>query len=244
MKIISFMVEKGGTGKTTGAREVAGILQRDKKVLLIDLDFQRNLSTSLNFESSRNIYDAIMKRDFKGNIVKITDNLDLIPGDLRMRNLDDDLKVSITSDFVIKEQLSVINHYDYVIIDCRPDMKKPETNAINASDIVLTPIEPHSFSLDGFDILESFIGTHKSTLKPNLIHKGYLSRVPNDKKFLEGIGELLIDYREDMLVSFIRENIKLKEAEMCGQFIFEYSPRSNGTTDFENLTREILRYGK
>ena len=47
-----------------------------------------------------------------------------------------------------------------------------------------------------------------------------------------------------MLVSFIRENIKLKEAEMCGEFIYEYSPRSNGTTDFENLTREILRYGK
>lgn len=244
MKVISFMVEKGGTGKTTGAREVAGILQRDKKVLLIDLDFQRNLSTSLNFESSRNIYDAIMKRDFKGNIVKITDNLDLIPGDIRMRNLDDVLKVSVTSDFVIKEQLIGLNNYDYAIIDCRPDMKKPETNAINASDVVLTPIEPHSFSLDGFDILEAFIGSHKSTLKPNLVHKGYLSRVPNDKKFLEGIGELLIDYRDDMLVSFIRENIKLKEAEMCGQFIFEYSPRSNGATDFENLTREILRYGK
>lgn len=240
---IVFMTEKGGTGKTTGSREVAGILSRDKKVLLIDLDFQRNLSNSLEFDGIGNIYDAMMNNDFKSNISKVTNNLDLIAGDLRMRHIDDDLKISLSSDFIIKEQLSKLN-YDYVVIDCRPDMKKAEKNALISADLVLTPIEPHSFSLDGYDILESFIGTLKSTLKTNLVHKGYLSRVPNDKKFLEGIGELMAEYKDEMLINFIRENIKLKEASMCQQFIIDYSPRSNGTTDFENLTREVLRYGK
>lgn len=243
MRTFVFMTEKGGTGKTTGSREVAGILARDKKVLLIDLDFQRNLSNSLDYQQKGNIYEGFIDNDFKNNISTVNDNLDLIVGDLRMRHLADDLKLSVSSDFIIKEQLSRLD-YDYVIIDCRPDMGKAEKNALISADLVLTPIEPHTFSLDGYDILESFIGTLKSTLKTNLTHKGYLSRVPNDKKFLEGIGELMADYRNELLVSFIRENIKLKEASMCHQFIVDYSSRSNGATDFENLTREIIRYGK
>lgn len=242
-KIIVVMTEKGGTGKTTTAREIAGVLSKDYSILLIDLDFQKNLTKSFDFSDSRNIYDAIMNKDFENNIVKINDNLDIIPGDLRMRNLDDDLKISLNSDLIVKEQLNGLE-YDYIIIDCRPDMRKVERNALIAADIILTPVEPHSFSLEGFDLLEGFIESSKMLLNPTVKHIGHLSRVPNDKSFMEGIGELIEDYKSVLLNTTIRENVKLKEASMCGEFIVDYSPRSNGAVDFKNLVKELKKkYG-
>ncbi|MCF0171804.1 MAG: ParA family protein [Fusobacterium varium] len=243
-KTIVVMTEKGGTGKTTGAREIAGVLSKEYKVLLIDIDFQRNLTKSFEFDSSKNIYDAIINKDFKNNIVEINDSLDLIPGDLRTRNIDDDLKISIESEIIIKEQIQKLDGYDYIIIDCRPDLKKIEKNALIAADIILTPVEPHSFSLEGFDLLEGFIQSIKSLLKSSVQHVGYLSRVPNDKSFMEAMGEVTEDYKKVLLETVIRENVKLKEASMCSEFVIDYSPRSNGAVDFKNLVKELNeKYG-
>lgn len=247
MKIISFMTEKGGTGKSIGAREISGILSMEGyKILLLDLDFQMNISSSLIFDNPQglNIYDAMINKDLQGNIVKVTENLDIIPGSLKMRHLDDDLETSVTADYILKDGLSRIDGYDYAILDCRPDMKKPETNALIAADFVLIPIEPHTFSLEGFDILDGYVRDKQYQIKPTLKYKGYLNRVPNDKSFLEGIQELLEDYKDDMFKTAVRENVKIKEASICKEFIVDYSPRSNGAVDFKNLAKEVKEWLK
>lgn len=243
MKIISFITEKGGVGKTTGAREVGGVLSKlyNKKVLMIDCDFQENLSNSFIFENEndKNIYRAFIEKNIEKNIVKIEKNIDLIPGCLEIKDLDTILEVKIDNDFFFKKELPKLD-YDVVIIDCRPDMKLIERNALKASDYVITPMEPHHFSMKGFDLVERFIRGVKNDLNTPFIHLGYLSRVPVDKAFNERLEEIKGQYDDVLFKTNIRENTKLKECSMDGYFIVDYSPTSNGAKDFKKLSEELM----
>ena len=244
MKIITFITEKGGTGKTTGAREVGGVLAKDygKKVLFIDCDYQRNLSTSFGVEDTKNIFNAFLNKDFKKNIVKVNENIDIIPGSIDMKDLDVTARVTFDKDDILKKELNKLE-YDYIIIDCRPDMKLIEKHALRMSNFVLTPIEPHYFSLDGFDLVERFIAGIKEDLSTPFTHLSYLSRVPGDKGFMKELEPILEQYSDSLLKTCVKENVKLKEASMVKVPIVEYSPTSNGAKDFRALVKELIKYG-
>lgn len=245
MKIITFITEKGGTGKTTGAREVGGVLAKDynKKVLFIDCDYQRNLSTSFGVEDNgQNIFNAFLNKNFRDNIVNIDKNMDIIPGSIDMKDLDVTVRVSFDKDDILKNELNKLE-YDYIIIDCRPDMKLIEKNALRVSNFVLTPIEPHYFSLDGFDLVERFIAGTQEDLSTPFTHLSYLSRVPGDKVFMKELEPILEQYSDSLLKTCVKENVKLKEASMVKVPIVEYSPTSNGAKDFRALVKELIEYG-
>lgn len=245
MKIITFITEKGGTGKTTGAREVGGVLAKDygKKVLFIDCDYQKNLTTSFKFkENEKNIFNAFLNKDFKNNIVNIVDGIDIISGSIDMKDLDVTARVTFDKDDILKKELNKLE-YDYIIIDCRPDMKLIEKNALRVSNFVLTPIEPHYFSLDGFDLVERFIAGIKEDLSTPFTHLSYLSRVPGDKGFMKELEPILEQYSDSLLKTCVKENVKLKEASMVKVPIVEYSPTSNGAKDFRALVKELIEYG-
>lgn len=245
MKIITFITEKGGTGKTTGAREVGGVLAKDynKKVLFIDCDYQRNLSTSFGVEDNgQNIFNAFLNKNFRDNIVNIDKNMDIIPGSIDMKDLDVTVRVSFDKDDILKNELNKLE-YDYIIIDCRPDMKLIEKNALRVSNFVLTPIEPHYFSLDGFDLVERFIAGTQEDLSTPFTHLSYLSRVPGDKVFMKELEPILEQYSDSLLKTCVKENVKLKEASMYKVLIVDYSPTSNGAKDFRALVKELIEYG-
>ena len=113
MKIITFITEKGGTGKTTGAREVGGVLAKDynKKVLFIDCDYQRNLSTSFGVEDNgQNIFNSFLNKNFRDNIVNIDKNMDIIPGSIDMKDLDVTVRVSFDKDDILKNELNKLEY--------------------------------------------------------------------------------------------------------------------------------------
>ena len=168
--------------------------------------------------------------------------MDIIPGSIDMKDLDVTARVSFDKDDILKNELKKLK-YDYIIIDCRPDMKLIEKNVLRVSNYVLTPIEPHYFSLDGFDLVERFIEGTKEDLSTPFTHLSYLSRVPADKGFMEKFEDFLSQYSEFLLKTYIKENVKLKEASMCGVPIVEYSPTSNGAKDFRNLVKELVEHG-
>lgn len=245
MKIITFITEKGGTGKTTGSREVGGVLSKDynKKVLFIDCDYQRNLSSSFGVEDNgKNIFNAFLNKNFKDNIVNIDKNMDIIPGSIDMKDLDVTVRVSFDKNDILKIELKKLE-YDYIIIDCRPDMKLIEKNALRVSNFVLTPIEPHYFSLDGFDLVERFIAGTQEDLSTPFTHLSYLSRVPGDKGFMKELEPILEQYNDSLLKTCVKENVKLKEASMVKVPIVEYSPTSNGAKDFRALVKELMEHG-
>lgn len=243
-KVIVFMNEKGGVGKTTGAREVAGVLKKNKKILLIDCDFQKNLSRSFLDEIPENtIFSVMTGGDIKDCILPICKNVDIIPGDLNLRNLDENLRDVPSVHEILKNKLEEIkNDYDYIIVDCRPAMSEMEKNALVCADFLITPIEAHYFSLDGLDILQGYSDTLKSFLKPSLKQLIYFNRVGLGKAPYDVIDDARADYKS-IMTAFIKDNVKIKEASMTGKFLVDYAPRSIGATDFKTLVGEMRKNG-
>ncbi len=239
MKIISVINEKGGTGKTTSTREIVGVLKKSKKCLLIDCDYQANLTGSFNIEFDKNIYNVMTGENINNCILEIDKNVDIIPGTISARDLENALEWESEKELILKNKLEQLEKkYDYIFIDCRPDMRLLEKNALVCSDVVLTPIEPHNYSLDGFDILEELLKAIKSILKPEVKHVGFFTRVAvgNAPKMIIANSDNVYN---NILESYIRHSVKLQECSLVGKFIVDYAPRTNGALDYKNLVKEL-----
>ena len=239
MKIISIINEKGGTGKTTSTREITGVLKKNKKCLLIDCDYQANLTGSFGIEFDKTIYNVMLGENINNCILEIEKNVDIIPGIINSRDLERDLEWESEKETILKNKLEELEKkYDYILIDCRPDMRLLEKNALVCSDVVLTPIEPHNYSLDGFDILEELLKTINPILKNDIKHIGFFSRVAignAPKMVIENSDNVY----ENILDNYIRHSVKLQECSLVGKFIVDYAPRTNGALDYKNLVKEL-----
>ncbi|MCQ9627527.1 ParA family protein [Cetobacterium somerae] len=239
MKIISIINEKGGTGKTTSTREITGVLKKNKKCLLIDCDYQANLTGSFGIEFDKTIYNVMIGENINNCILEIEKNVDIIPGIINSRDLERDLEWESEKETILKNKLEELEKkYDYILIDCRPDMRLLEKNALVCSDVVLTPIEPHNYSLDGFDILEELLKTINPILKNDIKHIGFFSRVAignAPKMVIENSDNVY----ENILDNYIRHSVKLQECSLVGKFIVDYAPRTNGALDYKNLVKEL-----
>lgn len=239
MKIISIINEKGGTGKTTSTREITGVLKKNKKCLLIDCDYQANLTGSFSIEFDKTIYNVMLGENINNCILEIEKNVDIIPGIINSRDLERDLEWESEKETILKNKLEELEKkYDYILIDCRPDMRLLEKNALVCSDVVLTPIEPHNYSLDGFDILEELLKTINPILKNDIKHIGFFSRVAignAPKMVIENSDNVY----ENILDNYIRHSVKLQECSLVGKFIVDYAPRTNGALDYKNLVKEL-----
>ncbi len=146
-KIIAVSNHKGGVGKTTSVLNIrAGLNKLGKKVLLIDLDAQANLSQSLGIEGAeKNIYGAIRGLyPLKDCIVSISElkGLDVIPSTLDLSGAEIELSSETGREYILKDLIEPIrDHYDYTIIDCPPSLSLLTINALTVADEVLIPLQ-------------------------------------------------------------------------------------------------------
>lgn len=183
MKIITFGNFKGGTGKSSLAGLQALKLSQKHKVLLIDLDYQCNLTklVEANYElpqSNKSIFNILKRESITDNIINITDNLDLLPATTSHK------KPSI--DWLDKALAEV--DYDYIIIDTRPDIDVLVQSALIISDIVFIVLEPSLISLDGAityqNKLDELCNTYNTSIKSIFIVNKYQK---TDEAFLSHI---------------------------------------------------------
>ena len=186
MKIITFGNFKGGTGKSSLAGLQALKLSQKHKVLLIDLDYQCNLTklVEANYElpqSNKSIFNILKRESITDNIINITDNLDLLPATTSHK------KPSI--DWLDKALSQV--RYDYIIIDTRPDIDVLVQSALIISDLVFIVLEPSLISLDGAityqNKLDELCNTYNTSIKSIFVvnkyqktDEAFLSHIPAD----------------------------------------------------------------
>ncbi|MDR1339453.1 MAG: ParA family protein [Prevotellaceae bacterium] len=188
MKTLSFINMKGGVGKTTSVVEVATILatRYNKKVLVIDLDPQTNATLSFitleeweKVKDTSTIADVLgMNRgassrdeefDIKNAIIKNAGNipnLDLIPSHLELTFLDLDIASRTARESVLKNQFEKANlDYDFVIIDCPPNLTLAPQNALMISDYIIVPVVPEMFPAIGLPLLINRVKKLKRDLR-------------------------------------------------------------------------------
>jgi|GEM_PF-1883978 len=267
-KIISFVNQKGGTGKTTICINLGvGLVHLKKKVLIIDMDFQSNASSGLGYDIDKphsssfslisdenmSIRDVIQDTYLKG--------LKLIPASFELKHINLLAEVHPEKSMRLKKRIEEIyNDFDFILIDNPPSISGIIYNSLFASDYVYIPVEMSYFGLEGleqienamdlicqittesFSEIEKAVGSHTISYTPKVIQIGgvIINKWNPLTKISNEIYNILRDrYHDKLFNTKVRNNTTIKEAIGDGIGIIDYDKRSHGAEDFINLTKEV-----
>ena len=243
-KIITLSNHKGGVGKTTSSINIgAGLNQLGKKVLLIDLDPQANLSQSLGVvDAEKNIYGAL-RGFYKLTPIKILKGLDLIPSTLELSGAEIEMIGEPGREYILKQTIKPIKHkYDFIIIDSPPSLGLLTINSLTASDEVIIPLQAQFLALQGLVKLMEVIKKIQLRLNKDLELGGvFVTQFDNRKVLNRNVLETIKDHFKDQVFKTkIRDNVALAEAPSKGLDIFRYNSKSFGAHDYLSLSKEII----
>jgi chromosome partitioning protein len=244
-KVISISNHKGGVGKTTSAINIgAGLNRLDKKILLIDLDPQANLSQSLGLiEPERTIYGAL-RGEYKLQPIEVLKGLDVIPSTLDLSGAEIEMSGEAGREYILKELIEPIrNSYDYILIDTPPSLGLLTLNSFVASDLIFIPLQAQFLALQGLTKLLEVIGKIKKRLNKELRVGGVFVTQYDSRKVLnrDVVATIETHFKDAVFKTKIRDNIALAEAPAQATDIFRYNPKSYGAEDYLSLSKEILK---
>ena len=248
MKVISISNHKGGVGKTTSAINIgAGLNLLKKKVLLIDLDPQANLSQSLGLiNQESNIYGAL-RGEYKLQPIEILKGLDVIPSTLDLSGAEVELSSEPGREYILKELIEPLRaSYDFIIIDSPPSLGLLTINSFTASDEILIPLQAQYLALQGLAKLVEVVDKIKGRLNKELKVGGVFITQYDSRKVLnrDVVETIQAHFKDEVFKTKVRDNIALAEAPSQGLDIFRYSSKSNGAEDYLALSKEVLKRSK
>jgi len=243
MKVVAVINQKGGVGKTTTAVNLGAALSRlGKRVLLLDMDPQANLSLHLDKRpelEAKTITHLLVDGTPLEDLVQATnvERLCVVPADTSLNGVEQVLANRIGRETILREALEVwpgVRNFDWILIDCPPALGVLAANALVAADEVLIPVQPEYFALQGMAKLMEVISLVQRRLNPRLKTKAILPCLVDTRTKLtqEVLGEIRAHFPGLLARAMIRVNVKLAEAPSFGKTIFEHAPDSNGASDY------------
>jgi chromosome partitioning protein len=247
MRIIAIANQKGGVGKTTTSVNLAaGLAVRNYRTLLVDLDQQRNATHSFELpEIETTLADVLVgsKKDLKDIREAIYEThivgLDIVPANIRLALVEK--QSSVGEQFRLKDSLSKLTEYDFIIIDCPPSLGATLTQALLASHSVLVPIAAEYYPLEGVEDLSETIEETKRA-NPDLEILGYLMTRYDKRNSIckEALAKVKGLYGGLVFEPLIHTNVQLQTAPAYKKSIYEHAPDSKGSEDYLFLTDEVL----
>jgi chromosome partitioning protein len=251
-KIYSIVNQKGGVGKTTTTANLAAALADfGKKILLVDIDAQANLSAHFGITlddsttgDTPTMYDVLRHgRDINDIIKNIQEKLDIAPASLLLSAADLELGGVIGRELLLRKALqTVTENYDFILIDCPPSLGLLSLNGLVASSRVIVPVQSEFLALHGVRQLLDTIDQVRSAYNPSLAIGGVLICLHDSRRRLaRSVADTVREYFGDLVFkTIIRTNVALAEAPSKGSSIFSYDPKSSGAEDYKALAEEIL----
>lgn len=242
--VISLLNHKGGVGKTTSAINLgAGLVEQGKKVLLIDLDPQANLTVSLGIPRQKfTIYESL-RGESELVPYQVKEGLDVIISTLDLSGAEMELINEAGREFILRELLAPVQEeYDFIIIDCPPSLGLLTLNALTSSQYVVIPLQTQFLALQGLAKIKQVVDKVKFRLNKKLEIIGVIATMYDSRKILNrDVVETIKKYFGDKVFeTMIRDNVALAEAPAQRKDIFEYNKNSAGAEDYLSLSQELL----
>lgn len=237
---------KGGVGKTTSTVNIgAALALKKKKVLLLDLDPQANLTQSLGIHKAEiTIYDNLRGEKLISPI-EYKNNLYVLPSSLDLSAAEIELSSEPGREYILKEFLQKLkDKFDYIFIDCPPSLGLLTINALTAADYVIIPMQAEYLPLRGLAKLTEVINKIQSRLNTNLqIGCVFLTQYDARKVLNRDVASSVEEFfGKKFLHNKISSNVALAEAPSQGKDIFSYNKHCKGAEDYAKLVEEIIAH--
>jgi chromosome partitioning protein len=248
--IITIANQKGGVGKTTTAINLsAGLADRGKRTLLIDLDPQAN--TTIAFYDSGEIpssmFDVLSdNRAAMSGVIKPTKDpmLFIGPGRLALAKLEQVLAGQFDAPYRLKDALApVLKEYDYVVLDTPPSLGILTVNALVASTHLIVPIQAAYFAIEGTDDLLETYERIRARPNPALKVLGVVITLYDKRTNIskDTHGQIRSVFGEVLFKTKISKNVRLEESPAYKETIFTFAPKSPGATEYKKLAGEVIQ---
>lgn len=249
MITVGFCNLKGGVGKTTACQNLAVALANlGRRVAVMDMDPQANLSTSFGIElgeSQPHIFDLLSGEASWDQVVARKEGVDIIPSTLDLVMVELHPEGQIGKDTLLKDALLKLpsDRYDFIFFDSPPQLGVFTRNVLVACERLLIPLDGGFYSLSGLRLLSQAIPLFRERLNPALSLLGILLTRHNPGVFMhrEVATEVRNFFGDTLFETYVRQNVSLVEAGSLGASVFTYEPLSNGARDYEQVALEFLK---
>ena len=238
MSIIAFINQKGGVGKSLLSFNIGVILaSQNKKVLFVDLDAQSTLTDFAipNEEYNLTLFDLLKRKNIKvQDVIVHTEKYDIIPVNIEVANPG----LKIEKDTLDRILDPIKGDYDYIVIDCPPNLSMINIAALHAADRIISVVKPDIVSTRGLNLLEN-------TINNEVPGKSIDAVIVNQyrKRKISDLTIQIIKQDFPLLDSIVRDTSALSESASVSQSIIDYSPNSPGSKDIQDVTEELLNKG-
>ncbi len=266
-RVIAFLNQKGGVGKTTTTVNVgAALADIGYRVLMVDLDSQAHMTLSLGYDPAaleHTLHHLLTDPEVAASqVVRIVEgrpNLGVLPAETNLAGLEQELMEQVaagTAQTLLRDRTAELRaQFDFILVDCPPALGLLTVNALAMADEVIIPMQPHYLALQGMGKLLETVSLVQGALNENLKVSGVILCMHERQTLLGAeVEKSVYEFFETARGSAepwangivfepaIRRNIKIAEAPGFGKSVIAYAPESNGASDYIALAKAIIKH--